>query len=78
MLVKLLTPSDVTPQVINFDPAFPSPGADATLVGYGATSEGGASSFILQEASIPTIAFTACDSYWNKLVDSDQICAGMS
>ena len=76
MLLKLRRPSDVIPQQMNFDPLFPSDGSEATVLGYGATVEGGSSSFNLQQATIPIVAFDACDSFWNKLDKSTQLCAG--
>jgi hypothetical protein len=74
MLVKLLTPSDAPIQQVNFDPAFAPPGTDATVIGYGATSEGGLSSSALLEVTLPIISYSECDSYYNKIVDPIQIC----
>lgn len=76
MLVKLRRPSDVTPQEMNFDPLFPADGSEATVIGFGATVEGGSSSFALQQAAIPIVPFDACDSFWNKLDKATQLCAG--
>jgi Trypsin len=76
MLVKLRQPSDVTPQQMNFDPLFPADGTEATVIGFGATVEGGFSSFTLQQAAIPIVPFDACDSFWNKLDKATQLCAG--
>jgi hypothetical protein len=76
MLVKLRRPTDVTPQEVNFDAMFPTDGTEATVIGFGATVEGGLSSFTLQQASIPIVPFDECDSFWNKLEDATQLCAG--
>jgi Trypsin len=76
MLVKLSQPSDVTPQRLNFDPSFTASGSDAVVIGYGATSEGGPSSFDLQEVKIPIVPYAECDSFWNKLDEATQICTG--
>ena len=77
MLVKLAVPSTVEPIQLNFDPNFPPDGSDAKVIGYGATSEGGKSSFTLQEALIPIVPYSQCDSFWNKLDANFQICTGM-
>ena len=76
MLVKLRRPSDVTPQQMNFDPLFPADGTEATVIGFGATVEGGSSSFTLQQAAIPIVPFDTCDGFWNKLDKATQLCAG--
>jgi hypothetical protein len=78
MLVKLRRPSDVTPQQVNFDPSFPTDGTEANVIGFGATVEGGSSSFTLQQAAIPIVPFNACDSFWNKLDIATQLCTGMT
>ena len=77
MLVKLSQPAATTPIKINFDPLFPADGADSTVIGYGATSEGGSSSFVLQKVSIPIVSYDQCDGFWNKLEATTQICTGM-
>ena len=76
MLVKLRRPSDVTPQQMNFDPSFPADGIEATVIGFGATVEGGSSSFTLQQVAIPIVSFDACDGFWNKLDKATQVCTG--
>ena len=76
MLVKLRGPSGVTPQQVNFDPLFPADGTDATVIGYGATVEGGKVVPNLQEADIPIVPYDQCDSFWNKLDEATQICTG--
>lgn len=76
MLVKLSGTSGTVPMEMNFDPQFPPDGVDAKVIGYGATSEGGSSSFVLQEALIPIVPYGQCDSFWNKLDAITQICTG--
>lgn len=76
MLVKLQGPAAVTPQQMNFDPLFPADGTNATVIGFGDTVEGGSPSFTLQEAAIPIVSFSECDSFWNKLDEPTQICTG--
>jgi hypothetical protein len=76
MLVKLSAPSTISPIKINFDPQFPPDSVDSRVIGYGATSEGGSSSFVLQEVSIPIVPYDQCDSFWNKLEATTQICTG--
>jgi hypothetical protein len=77
MLIKLSQPVGTTPIQLNYDPQYPPDGVDAKVIGYGKTSENGSSSFTLQEASIPIVPYLQCDSFWNKLDASTQICTGM-
>lgn len=48
-----------------------------TIVGWGATSEGGAQQRYLQKATVPYVDDATCDdAYSGELVPSDEICAG--
>ena len=76
MLVKLSGSAGIPSTQINYDPQYPPEGIDSKVIGYGATSEGGSSSFTLQEAVIPIVPFLQCDSFWNKLDSTIQICTG--
>jgi secreted trypsin-like serine protease len=47
-----------------------------TIVGWGATSEGGGQSRYLLKAQVPFVDDATCRQAYSNLVDSDEICAG--
>lgn len=74
MLLKLATPSSAPLQELNFDPTFPADGAEALVIGYGATSDGGDSSAQLLQANVDIESFEACDNFYGFLMEDIQIC----
>jgi len=74
MLVKLTDPSTAPLQVVNFDPNAPPVGTEVTLIGYGATSEGGQSSFQLLETTNNVISFDDCFNYYGTILEDTMIC----
>ncbi len=54
-----------------------APGVSATVVGWGATSEGGSGSNALKEATVPVVSDTQCDAWYDgAITPSQHICAG--
>ena len=59
------------------DAAQAAPGTPAVIVGWGNTSEGGDTSDILREASIPILPDQTCSNYYaGKFVKRTMLCAG--
>jgi trypsin len=56
-----------------------APGVNETIVGWGATSEGGSGPSILQKATVPIVADATCDSNYSGsggIDETTEICAG--
>jgi len=59
------------------DAPLAAPGTPSVIVGYGTTSEGGDTSDVLLEASIPILADRTCSNYYaGKFVRRTMLCAG--
>ncbi|WP_017974071.1 S1 family peptidase [Actinopolyspora halophila] len=59
------------------DDALYSPGTKATVLGWGATSEGGGPSDILRKATVPVVADSECgETYGSNFVAGAMVCAG--
>jgi trypsin len=76
MLVKVSSPVSAPLQQLNFDPAVPPVGSSVTIIGYGATSEGGSSSPILLETQNNVLSFADCNAYYGTIVETNMICMG--
>ena len=75
MLLKLATPSSAPLQQLNFDPSFPADGTLATVIGFGATSEGDpGGSFNLLETSNSITSFADCNAFYGFIMEATQIC----
>ena len=48
----------------------------STIAGWGLTSEGGSSSSVLRQASVPIVSNTICQIYVSYTIYSSQVCAG--
>ncbi len=64
----------VTPQEVDLT----VPGVEAVTIGWGRTSEGGSTSDILQEVTVPLVSNETCNSKaaYNGLVSDNMMCAG--
>lgn len=75
-LIKLASPSSQTPvTLIDAADTSSQPGDDATIVGWGALSEGGSTSDTLQQVSVPIVSNGECDDVYGNLTDN-MLCAG--
>ena len=75
-LVKLSNSSNQpTVGLINSLDTNASPGADSTVIGWGAIAEGGPSSPTLQQVTIPIVSNDTCDDVYDNLT-TNMICAG--
>lgn len=75
MLLKLATPSSAPLQQLNFDPSFPAENTQATIIGFGATSEGAPNgSSVLLETSNSIASFQDCNAFYGFIMDATQIC----
>jgi secreted trypsin-like serine protease len=75
-LIRLATPSSRTP-VAPIDSADTNSqaGDDATIIGWGALSEGGSTSDTLQQVAVPIVSNDACDDIYSNLT-GNMLCAG--
>ena len=67
--------------IVNDQSSVPSTGEMLTVIGLGATSEGGNGASILREVNVPTVSFADCNdqnSYQGDINDATMICAGFS
>lgn len=78
-LLKLASPSGqpTLPLVNPSQTSLFAPGVPATVVGWGATSEGGFDSDPLREVTVPIVSNATCNSAYGGVVGSDMICAGV-
>jgi secreted trypsin-like serine protease len=75
-LIKLASSSSVTPvPLIDAADSSSQPGANATIVGWGALSEGGSTSDTLQQVTVPIVSNDDCDDVYSNLTDN-MLCAG--
>lgn len=76
-LIKLSTPSaQPTVELIEASGSeYSRPGEEATIIGWGKTSEGGFSSPTLREVNIPIVSNAICKDAYSTLTDN-MICAG--
>ena len=77
MIVKLATPSPAPVIRVNTNNFLPFTGTGVTVIGFGATTEGGDVSLSLQEVDVETLDFTMCqDLLQGPLFPDTQMCAG--
>lgn len=75
-LARELSRSTLPPATSN-DAALYEPGTPSTVLGWGATSEGGATSDVLRKAQVPVIADPKCgQAYGSKFSPDAMVCAG--
>lgn len=80
MLIKLSTPSTLTPIELNFDPSLPRNNTAVRIIGYGAQSETGpvVESQQLQEVDVATVAEETCERFLGRNFNEEtQLCAGI-
>jgi secreted trypsin-like serine protease len=81
MLLKLdnrVTNPNLTPILVNAEVSNPIDDDVLTVIGFGATSEGGSGSTQLQEVNVNYIDYGTCNSlYSGDIVDSVMFCAGV-
>lgn len=79
-VLKLASPSSQTPIALAHasDAALFAAGVEATVIGWGATSEGGSGSSQLLEVDLPIISDAACAAHYGTSTDgATEICAGV-
>jgi hypothetical protein len=81
MLLKLenrVANPNLTPIAVNSLRSNPANNDVLTVIGFGATSEGGYGSSLLQEVNVNYIDYETCDDLYNgDIVDSVMLCAGV-
>lgn len=79
IILKLDQPVEQKPIRLNRSINNPSDGEDITVIGFGATSEGGGGSDILQEVKVQAVPHSTCVSqYGNEIKREIHLCAGVS
>jgi secreted trypsin-like serine protease len=77
-LVKLASPSSIA-AIDLIDPAETSaqPGDPSTVIGWGATSEGGPTSVLLRQVEVPVRSQAECEAaYGSSSITANMLCAG--
>lgn len=78
-LLKLKTNASVAPvELLTPGSSSADAGTTATVIGWGATSENGQGSEQLLETRVPIVSTAACKRAYPQLVDSLEICAGLT
>ena len=77
-ILKLTAPSSKTPVKVagEADRSIWSPGVMETIVGWGATEEGGSSPDVLQEARVPITTDAYCADAYSNFEPETMVCAG--
>mmetsp|Transcript_23643 Transcript_23643/g.41987 ORF Transcript_23643/g.41987 Transcript_23643/m.41987 type:complete len:321 (+) Transcript_23643:1527-2489(+) len=76
-LIKLNSPVNISASVQPITiSTLPADGTNLTVVGWGALSQGGFGSDVLQEVTVPVVSFDTCNSAYGDL-DSSMFCAGL-
>ncbi len=75
-LVELASPASVTPLEIAAQGDTSLNSGTFTIVGWGATSEGGPSSSTLKKASVPFVSDAVCGQSYDELAPATELCAG--
>jgi trypsin len=82
MLLKLARPvsnQNLKPVALNALFSNPAPSDVLTVIGFGATSEGGYGSNQLKQVNVDAIAFSTCNQkYGGGIVDAIMLCAGVT
>ncbi|MFO0736276.1 MAG: serine protease [Labilithrix sp.] len=58
-------------------PKLAAAGTDVTVVGWGATAEGGGMSNTLRQVTVPIVSTSTCNQQYEGIIDSRQVCAGL-
>jgi len=79
-LAEPISSPRVTPATEAVTTALAAPGAEATIIGWGRTSEGGQIPDILQRAQVPFISLATCASNYSGIftITARMICAGLA
>lgn len=59
------------------NPKLAAAGTNVTVIGWGATSEGGEQSNTLLQVTVPVISLATCNQEYQGIIDERQICAGL-
>jgi len=79
VILKLNQPVTQKPIKLNRSSQNPSDNEDITVIGFGATSEGGSGSNILQEVKVQAYSHSTCvNQYGNKIKRAVHLCAGVN
>lgn len=77
VLLKLSGSSkSIAPITLNDNPNTPAAGATVTAIGWGATSEGGSTSYKLREVNLSVVSQSQCQLIYGPTVTDNMICAG--
>lgn len=77
VLLKLSGNSkSITPITLNDNPNTPAAGSTVTAIGWGATSEGGSTSYKLREVNLSVVGQNQCQLIYGPTVTDNMICAG--
>ncbi len=68
--------STATLSTSSVDTILTATGNTSTIVGWGLTSEGGSSSSVLRQATVPIVSNTTCQAFVSYTIYSSQVCAG--
>ena len=79
-LIRLSEPSTQIPVALVYNSSITAtnPGLDATITGWGALSQGGASPENLHQVTVPIVSDAACLAAYNGGVSDKMICAGLA
>jgi secreted trypsin-like serine protease len=78
LVMKLNAPVDLKPVELNDDMDSPLNNEALTVIGYGATSEGGSGTNVLQEATVNYIPTSTCNvNYSGEINDATMMCGGV-
>jgi len=76
VLLKLSGSSRVaTPVTINDDNEIPAAGSAVTAIGWGATSQGGSTSYILREVTMNDVSNDECAFAYGPIISHNMLCA---
>jgi trypsin len=77
VLLKLSGSSkSITPITLNDNPDIPAAGSTVTAIGWGATSEGGSTSYNLREVNLSAVSYNQCLLVYGPTVTENMLCAG--
>jgi secreted trypsin-like serine protease len=80
-LLKLATKSTHTPVRLATKAEWPklrAAGTNVTVIGWGATSEGGEQSTTLLQVTVPIVSQSTCNQQYQGIIDERQVCAGLA
>ncbi|MFO0736275.1 MAG: serine protease [Labilithrix sp.] len=79
-LLRLAKPSTHKPVRLATKAEWPklsAPGTSVTVIGWGATSEGGQQSNTLLQVTVPIVSQSTCNQQYRGIIDERQVCAGL-